>query len=212
MATPHSASDQELVTRWTQGDDPSAGAELFRRHYEPLLRFYRSKVGPPAPDLVQRCFLRCIEIRARIRADSSFRGMLFGVARNVLLEHYRRARTTANVDFGSHTVADLSPTPTSELAHQESSRLLLRALQQLPVDQQIVVELYYWDELNAREIAEVFEIPEATVRTRLRRAKLRLEQLLRELASTPMLAEQTLSSLDSWARRLRDQLGESTPS
>ena len=78
----------------------------------------------------------------------------------------------------------------------------------LPVDQQIVVELYYWEELNAREIAEIYEVPEPTIRTRLRRAKLRLEQELCGLASTPQIARQTLTSLDAWARRLRDQLDE----
>ncbi|MCA9653486.1 MAG: sigma-70 family RNA polymerase sigma factor [Myxococcales bacterium] len=201
------ANDGQLITEWKRGDQ-SAGAELFRRYYAPILRFYRSKVGGQAPDLVQRCFLRCIEIRPRIREEDSFRCFVFGVARNVLLEHYRRARSNARVDFGEQTVEDLSPTPTSELAQEERSQLLLQALRRLPVDQQIVVELYYWEELNAREIAEIYEVPEPTIRTRLRRAKLRLEQELCGLASTPQIARQTLTSLDAWARRLRDQLDE----
>lgn len=202
------ASDGQLIAEWKRGDQ-SAGAELFRRYYGPILRFYRSKVGVQAPDLVQRCFLRCIEIRSRIREDGSFRCFVFGVARNVLLEHYRRARSNARVDFESHTVEDLSPTPTSELAQEERSQLLLQALRRLPVEQQIVVELYYWEELNAREIAEIYEAPEPTIRTRLRRAKLRLEEELRALADSPQVANQTLTSLDAWARRLRDQLDDS---
>lgn len=204
----HGASDGQLIAEWKSGDQ-AAGAELFRRYYGPVLRFYRSKVGPQAADLVQRCFLRCIEIRARLRDDAGFRCFVFGVARNVLLEHYRRARSNARVDFEEHTVEDLSPTPTSELAHEERSQLLLQALRRLPVEQQIVVELYYWEELNAREIAEIYEVPEPTIRTRLRRAKLRLEQELCALADTPQVAKQTMTSLDSWARRLRDQLDDS---
>lgn len=197
--------DAELVAAWKRGDD-EAGAELFRRYYAPVARFYRSKVGPLAPDLVQRCFLRCLEIRARIRDDVSFRSFVFGVARNVLLEHYRRARANTRIDFTEHTVEDLSPTPTSELAQDEQSQLLLHALRRLPVDQQIVVELYYWEDLNAREIAEIYEVPEPTIRTRLRRAKLRLEGELTALAQTPQVALQTATGLDVWARRLRAEL------
>lgn len=204
METDH-ADDARLVMAWRRGDD-EAGAELFRRYYAPVARFYRSKVGPQAPDLVQRCFLRCLEIRARIREGASFRCFVFGVARNVLLEHYRGVRASTRIDFTEHTVEDLSPTPTSELAQGEQSRLLLLALRRLPVDQQIVIELYYWEDLNAREIAEIYEVPEPTIRTRLRRAKLRLEEELESLAQTPQAAAETSSSLDVWARRLRAEL------
>jgi RNA polymerase sigma factor (sigma-70 family) len=204
---PNCADDAGLVEAWNRGDD-GAGAELFRRYYGPVARFYRSKVGPHASDLVQRCFLRCLEIRTRIRIreDRSFRCFVFGVARNVLLEHYRRMQAGARVDFTAQTVEDLSPTPTAELAHGEQSQLLLQALRRLPVDQQIVIELYYWEELNAREIADIYETPEPTIRTRLRRAKLRLEAELAGLAQSPQAAEATASSLDVWARRLRAEL------
>lgn len=202
---PDSANTAVLVAAWKRGDD-QAGAELFRQHYAPVARFYRSKVGPHAPDLVQRCFLRCLELRSRVREDASFRCFVFGVARNVLLEHYRRVRASTRIDFTEHTVEDLSPTPTAELAHDEQSRQLLQALRRLPVDQQIVVELYYWEDLNAREIAEIYEVPEPTIRTRLRRAKLRLEEELTALAAAPQGAAGTTTGLDVWARRLRAEL------
>lgn len=200
--------DARLVASWKSGDQ-GAGAELFGRYYSPVLRFYHSKVGPQAHDLVQRCFLRCLELRPRIREDASFRGFLFGVARNVLLEHYRRMRSDARVDFTLVTVEDFGPTPTSELARGDQSQLLLQALRRLPVEQQIVVELYYWEDLNAREIAEIYEVPEPTIRTRLRRAKLRLEAEIDALASAPQLARDTRTNIEVWARRLRDDLGRS---
>jgi RNA polymerase sigma factor (sigma-70 family) len=202
----HCGDDAVLVTAWKRGDQ-AAGAELFRRYYGAVLRFYQSKVGPQGTDLVQRCFLRCLEVRARIRDESSFRCFLFGVARNVLLEHYRSMRAGGRVDFTEQTVEDLSPTPTSELAQGERSQQLLLALRRLPVEQQIVVELYYWEDLNAREIAEIYEVPEPTVRTRLRRAKIRLEQELHALAGSPEVVVETMTNLDTWARRLRDQIG-----
>ena len=197
--------DARLVAEWKAGNQDS-GAELFRRYYGSVLRFYQSKVGPAGSDLVQRCFLRCLEVRTNIR-DGNFRCFIFGVARYVLLEHYRRAKSDARMDFTAQTVEDLSPTPTSELAHGEQSQLLLLALRRLPVEQQIVVELYYWEDLNAREIAEIYEVPEPTIRTRLRRAKLKLEQELEALATAPKDGALAKANLEVWARELRDQLG-----
>ena len=200
--------DAALVAAWQDGDQ-AAGAELFRQYYRPVLRFFQSKVGPQGADLVQRCFLRCLEVRARIRQGSSFRCFLFGVARHVLLEHYRSKRLGERIDFTERTVEDLGPTPTAEIAQGERTQQLLLALRRLPVEQQIVIELYYWEELNAREIAEIYALPEPTVRTRLRRAKLRLEQELGSVARSPGLVVETMANLETWAQRLRDQMDRS---
>lgn len=201
--TTRQEDDAALVAAW-QGGDQAAGAELFRQYYRPVLRFYQGKVGPQGADLVQRCFLRCLEVRARIRQGSSFRCFLFGVARHVLLEYYRSKRASERIDFTEQTVQDLSPTPTSEIAQGERAQLLLLAMRRLPVEQQMALELYYWEELNAREIAEICELPEPTVRTRLRRAKIRLEQELQSVAGSPERVVETMANLDTWAQRLRE--------
>lgn len=197
--------DRRLLEAW-KGGDAASGAELFRRYYSSVLRFFRSKVGPQAPDLVQRCFLACLESRERIREGGSFRAFVFGVARNVLLMHFRGSRRDReHIDFTEQSVEDLGATPTSLLAREREAQLLLQALRTIPLEYQIVLELYYWEGLNTREIAEIDGTPEATVRTRLRRAKLRLEQRLDELAASPQ-ARETATNLEEWARRLRDQL------
>lgn len=198
--------DRQLLGRWQAGDE-AAGADLFRRYYAPVLRFFRSKVGPQAPDLVQRCFLACIESRLRIREGANFRSFVFGVARNVLLMHFRGSRRDRDhIDFTERSAEDLGATPTSLLAREREAQLLLQALRSIPLEYQIVLELYYWEGLNSREIADIDDTPEPTIRTRLRRAKLRLEQRLGELATSPQLARETATNLEGWARRLRDQL------
>ena len=59
-------TDRQLLEAW-RGGDKKAGKRLFERHYDALTRFFRNKVGPEAPDLVQQTFLGCLERIDRFR-------------------------------------------------------------------------------------------------------------------------------------------------
>lgn len=180
-----SASDDELLQRWREGD-PTAGNELFVRHFHAIRRFFANKVSAAdVEDLVQRTFTGCVEARERLRSDSGLRSFLFGVARRQLYKFLReRAALGQRVDpdFGVSSVRDLGHTPSSMMAKQQDHELLLQALQRLSVEQQTMLELYYWEQLPGPEIAEVLGIAPATVRTRLFRGRQALEQAFRELA------------------------------
>jgi len=201
--------DAVLFESWCRGDR-RAGAQLFERHYEAIARFFHNKAYHDADDLIQRTFLRCVETHARIRKPTSFRYYLFGVARNVLLEYLeekgRRQRREAP-NFLSTSIEDLAPTPSSALARAREERLILHALRRIPLELQIILELYYWEELRARELAEVLDLPEGTIRTRIRRAKQLFEEEIARVAESPALAHSTLCDLEGWARRLRGELG-----
>jgi RNA polymerase sigma-70 factor (ECF subfamily) len=73
-------------------------------------------------------------------------------------------------------------------------------MQTLPVEQQMLLELHYWEDLGIAELAEIFEAPAATIRTRLHRARNALRD---ELArSTPRVELQTLETMDAWAKQI----------
>ena len=63
--------------------------------------------------------------------------------------------------------------------------------------------------MRARDIATVLSVPEGTARTRIRRAKQLLEQQLELLARSPQVLQSTVSNLEGWAKRLRDQMKNS---
>ncbi len=197
------ASDLELLEAWRAGDRV-AGNELASRHMRALYGFFRNKVEGACDDLIQRTFLRCVESVDRFRGDSSFRTYLFAIARNELYQHYRRrGRERARLDFRTVSVEDLCASPTALFARHEEQLLLLRALRQLPLDAQIAIELFYWEGLSGRELAGALEIPEGTVRTRLRRARIALDKAMGELATSPEALASTLDNLERWARSLR---------
>lgn len=198
--------DQLLLDAWRRGDE-GAGEQLFEHYYEGLTRFFRSKAGDGAADLIQRTFLILLETKSRMRDGTSFHCYLYGVARNVLYEHYRgKRRDGERFQPDESSAVDLGPTPTTLLAQEQETRLLLQALRHIPLESQLILELYYWEQMTAKEIADVLEVPEGTARTRIRRAKQLLEAQLASLADTPQLLQSTVSDLDSWAEHLRAAL------
>lgn len=203
------ATDDELLAAWRAGDR-RAGEQLFDRHFKALTRFFRNKVrgeaaaGDGMDDLIQQTVLGLLEAKHEFRGQGSFRSFVFGVAYNVLRNHYRRARRDADrLDFGVTSIFDLAAGPSQVMADEHEQRLLLEGLRKIPVEHQVLLELYFWEPLPAAEIAAILEVPEGTVRTRIRRAKQLLEAELQRLSKDPRLLESTLSNLEDWARSVR---------
>jgi RNA polymerase sigma factor (sigma-70 family) len=198
--------DEELLAAWRSGDR-SAGNQLFARYFSSVFRFFRNKVDRGIEDLVQRTFVACVEGRDRMRDEGVFRSYLFGAAHNILRAHYRRERGFAReAEVDEQSIVDMGASPTSVLAVEDEQRLLLEALRQIPLADQTILELYYWERLEGLELAALLGVPENTARSRLRRARLRLEDALRRLQAAPERLQSTLDDLDRWAGSLRERL------
>ena len=201
------ATDFALLDAWKAGDR-HAGNVLFERYFDAVCRFFTNKVHHNIDDLIQKTFLGCVEGRDRFQKQASFRTYLFAVAHNVLRAYFREQRRGAedSMDLGERSSDELTPSPSSVLAVHQEQRLLLEALRRIPLDYQLVLELYYWEDMAAPELAQVLGLPEGTVRSRLRRAKEALAEKMATLASEPDLLKTTMSSLEKWVRSLRSQL------
>ena len=205
--------DRELLAAWAAGDR-DAGARLVKRHYESIARFFRNKVdGPAQDDLVQQTFLTCSEIAERFRGGSSVRTFLFGIAHNVLRAHLRKIgrqrkrMSEREFDLDQMSVSQLGQSPVSVVSGKQEQRLLLEGLRMLSLNQQVALELHYWEHLTAEQIASITGAPLGTTKTRLRDGKLRLARILAELADSEALLRSTLDNLEDWARRMRGHLG-----
>ncbi|MEZ4453822.1 MAG: sigma-70 family RNA polymerase sigma factor [Nannocystaceae bacterium] len=197
--------DEELLLRWRSGDR-SAGEALFERYFEALARFFRNKVSDGVEDLVQQTFVGCVEGVERLRSAASFRSFLFAIAHNLLRTSFRAQRrgiTPLNPEVDS--ARDASPGPSTLLAQHREQRLLLEGLRTVPLDAQVLLELFYWEQLTSAEIAEVMGVPHGTIRSRLRRARELLRERLRALAESTELLDSTLQDLEGWAASLRAQ-------
>ncbi|MEM7157978.1 MAG: sigma-70 family RNA polymerase sigma factor [Myxococcota bacterium] len=199
--------DTALIEAFRAGDR-NAGAKLFDRYYASVARFFRNKVGPQeANDLIQNTFLACFEGLDRMRT-TNFRSYVFAVGCNLLRKHFRTKRRHP-VDFGTVSVFDIDPSPSSVMAESERQQHLLEALRRIPIDHQVVLELFYWESMTAAEISEVIEVPVGTVKTRIRRARQLLQEKMVVVANDGPAAQCSVEDLDDWAGALRQQM-EST--
>jgi len=209
--------DVELLAAW-RGGDASAGKALFQRYFHQVSRFFVNKVPYDHEDLIQETFMACVRGRDRLREDTRFRSYLFGAAYNVLKKHYERYAGPRRPDALEQSSAeDLAPGPSTLLRHDEQDRRLLEALRRIPLAQQAVLEMSYWEGMSSAEIGQVLGLPAATVRTRAHRGR---ERLLELLSGDPAGAGEGGSpldagGLDAWAARVRDlmlaELGATDP-
>ena len=199
--------DLELLEAW-KGGDAQAGRELFAKHFDSVFRFFRNKVDGAAEDLTQQTFMGCLRGRDKFRGDSSFRTYLFTIARKRLYTFLRdRQRKRGLYDGTDVSIADVSgPTPTTAIAVREEQRLLLKAMRRLPVDMQVALELFYWEDMKVREIAEVLETPPGTIKRRLQRSRQQLDKIMQELSDSPELLRSTVDNFNAWAGELRERL------
>ncbi len=156
-----------LVNRLREGD-ASAGEMLCDLYHPALMRFCFRYLGSEdeAEDVVQEVFLRVLKNDAR---PENFRAWIYKIARNRCLDVIRmrgRRRDHQALPTASRLDADLTGCLT-RLVRREQRAHLRRALAELPESQREVLHLRYAEDLSRADIAEVLEIPEPVVKSRL---------------------------------------------
>jgi RNA polymerase sigma-70 factor (ECF subfamily) len=129
---------------------------------------------------------------------------LFRIARNVLCEALRR-RYRAEFDPIVSSLADATGQSQSTIMiEREHLRLLLDSLRALPLDEQDLLELYFFQRIPAGELAGVFGITEGGVRSRIRKYLDNLRRRHHELARRPHEREIDDTQLGRWMLELRE--------
>jgi len=180
-------SEAQLIERCLSGED-TAWEDLVkvytRRVYAVCYRF--TGTDGEAQDLTQEVFLRVFKTLKSFRSgEGSFSVWLNRLTRNLLIDHYRRTRLERATDSIEDQLLTLEETAAgsgrtdSMLAGREASELLQGALQKLSPDLRETVILRDIEELEYREIAEVLNVPEGTVKSRLNRGRAELARILR---------------------------------
>ena len=180
-------ADAQLVERCLSGQD-AAWEELVKVHtrrvYSICYRFTSSDAE--AQDLTQDVFLRVFKnLKSYRSGEGLFVVWLTRLTRNLLIDHYRRTRLERATESIEDQIATLEENtaalarPEGMVAGREASELLQSALQKLSPDLRETVILRDLEELEYREIAQVLNVPEGTVKSRLNRGRAELARVLR---------------------------------
>ena len=175
--------------------DSKAAAEFFDLYADEIYRYVVRRIAHvDAEDVLQEAFKRALVSASTFRGEGSLRSWLYGIARHVLLESWRdRIDPRSFVDR-----VDPGPGPESMALQGEQQKRRIWALEQLPDEQAIVLELHRADGFSHDEISQMLGIRAATSRKRLQRA---FKVLGRALAGDEACSPEH-GRLDSWRRSL----------
>ncbi|MHB1308562.1 MAG: RNA polymerase sigma factor [Limisphaerales bacterium] len=183
-------ADEQLMWRVQTQDDSQAFAELVGRWQEPIRRLCERLAGDVhrAEDLAQEVFAKLFARRHAYQTDRKFSAWLWRVALNHCYNELRRQRSRPETLMspledeagpGLEGVPGESPGPDEEAATRETADAIRQAVLALPESHRSIVLLRHYEGLKFREVAEVLDLPEGTVKTRMTEALSDLARSLR---------------------------------
>jgi RNA polymerase sigma-70 factor (ECF subfamily) len=180
-------SDEDLFRRVVEEDDSSAFAQLVERYKRRLMGFLVRMLSDEgvAEDCLQDTFLRIYRERKRFRLDHSFSTWMFTIAANLAKSELRRRSRWRFV--GLDMVLDRptpGPQPEAAAEHKELGRILEDAIGTLPTVFREAFLLRDVESLSYEEIAWATASPLGTVKSRVNRARLLLQESLRAYRET----------------------------
>jgi RNA polymerase sigma-70 factor (ECF subfamily) len=171
---------RELLVR-CKAHDPAAFRAFVVRYQRPVFALLSRLLGhgPQVEDLAQEVFLRAFRAFPGFDLDASARPStwLLTIATRLALDARKRA-TTPLVPLDAAERATSSVTPETEHCRSELRAAIERAAATLSDDQRAAFVLAEFHGLSMAEIAKVLEVAEATVKTRLHRARMKLQDRL----------------------------------
>ena len=181
-------SDEELIIRFQDGDE-QAFVELVNRYRNRLMTFVCGYVFDidKAEDLVQDTFIKLYTKKDSYKPIAKFSTWIYTIAGNLAKTELRKKKRRPEYTFtqlGSNEWEFPLPAAEPETGETAENHLLMKqiykAIQVLPEQSRIVVILRDMQELTYKEISMIVDVPLGTVRSRINRARLKLQEALEE--------------------------------
>ena len=176
-------NDFALIQRVLDGDD-NAFTVLVNRYQKPIHTFVWRKIGDfhTAEELTQDIFLKAYKKLALLKPPYHFLGWLYVIAARRCIAWMRKkqqsitsldAMSAAQLGELSYTQYEMTRVEAADVERQR--RLVKRLLQKLPESERTVVTMHYLAEMSCEKISEFLGVSPNTVKSRLHRARKRLE-------------------------------------
>ncbi len=180
-------SELELVNRCLKGDD-TAWEALLQAHTHKVYNLCYRFTGrtEDAEDLTQEVFIKVFRtLKTYDVAQAKFSTWVSRIARNHLVDHYRRTRSDRMTSKLDEQMPIVDPSmgghPAGRVEAREQRELLHDGLTKLSPDLREAVILRDLQDMDYAEIAQVLDIPEGTVKSRINRGRLELARVLKRM-------------------------------
>ena len=178
-------SNSELVKK-SQLGDKSAFEELVKRHQDLVfsLSFKLTGNRELANDVAQEAFIRAWKAIDKFRGDSTFGTWIYRITVNTAWTLRKKAKKhySLNIeDTQEPVVIDEKKDPELVAINSDLSVVLRKALNQIPLEQRIIVELKNIEGRSHKEIADYLDISVTAAKVRLHRAHQKLRLILEEV-------------------------------
>jgi len=150
-------TEQHTLLKRARAYDEEALGELYDEYAPRIYAYLYRRVHDAqlAEDLTGEVFVRVLQaIRSERFWHTSFRGWLYRIAHNLVVDHYRKQPPAPPLELDEQLVADLD-SPESVVTKRLSHRRLRSAISRLTQSQQHVLALRFGEQLTAREVGEV---------------------------------------------------------
>jgi len=176
-------SDEELIARFQEGDI-YAFEQLVRKYKEPLLNFVYRFIGDlvEAEDIVQDTFYRVYKNKHYYKEVAKFSTWIYTIAGNLAKTELRRRRRKKFFSIHKETqtekeldLPDLSNGPEVQTNTIITEKIIQKAISNLPQKFRQVIVLRDIQGFSYEEISSIIKVPLGTVKSRVNRARLRLQ-------------------------------------
>lgn len=168
--------DKDVINNYLNGDEKSLEI-LIRKYLKPMYGFIYKNVGSnrDAEDITQEVFVKVWKNLNKFDKNKDFKPWIFQIAKNASIDFLRKKKSIPFSNFenekGQNPLLDRLAGPALQLAEIiDNKNMFAMATESLSEKEKRIINLYYKNSMTFREIAELFQEPLNTIKSRYRRA------------------------------------------
>lgn len=175
--------EKHLIAQVVLGNK-SAMKEIYQNYAPALNCFVRLYLSDPndVADIIHDTMLEIWRKADRFEGRSSLRTWMFSIAKNKSIDRNRK-RTRIDYTDEEAEIEDDALSAADVLVVSQEAKAVREAVEQLKPDHKRAIHLSFFEGLTYKEIAEIEDCPEGTVKTRILYAKRRLQHILKDMKS-----------------------------
>lgn len=183
-STMNTIHEKLLIYRIRSKRDPEAFGELYDRYIDKIFRFAALKVSSRevAEDIASEVFLKAWEYltEKESKTVSSFSGLVYAIARNLVIDHYRKKQKTQEQSLDETEPIAIEDPGLQQVVHASNAEGLLKTIHKMKQEYKEIIILRHVDDLSISEIGDITNRTTTNTRVTLHRAMKVLKKLLEE--------------------------------